>query len=93
MGAAGVNQLLQGKAPGVILGASLATASAWVGYRLLRNFSRDIAVVAACLAAFFALFTLVVIVQGNLTPFPPGAIAVALVAAAGIIPMRERRHL
>jgi hypothetical protein len=30
------------------------------------------------------------IVQGNLPPFPPAAIVLALVAAAGIIPMRER---
>jgi hypothetical protein len=37
MGAAGVNQLLEGKAPGVVLGAALAPACAWVGYRVLTN--------------------------------------------------------
>ena len=90
MGAAGVTKLLEGDAPGVVLGAALSPASAWVGYRVLRNLSRDIAVVAACLAALFALFTVVSIVQGNMAPFPPGVIMLTMAAGAGIIPMRQR---
>jgi hypothetical protein len=90
MGATGLTELLEGDAAGAVLGAALAPASAWVGYRVLRNLSRDSAVVAACLAAVFALFTVVSMVQGNLAPFPPAAIVLAVVGAAGIIPMRLR---
>ncbi len=90
MGAAGVNELLEGDAPGAVFGAALSPASAWVGYRVLKRLSRDTAVVAACLASFLALFAVVSIVQGNLAPFPPATIVLALVAASGISPMRER---
>ena len=92
-GVGGLRQALEADAPGLVIGAALAPICGWVGYRVLRSLSRDMAVVAACLAAFFVLFFVVSMVQGNLAPFPPGAIAVALAAVAGIIPMRERHHL
>jgi hypothetical protein len=90
MAATGLNELLEGDAASAVIGATLAAASAWVGYRVLRNLSRDSAVVGACLAAVFALLTVASMVQGNLAPFPSAAIVLALVAAAGIIPMRLR---
>ena len=93
MASAFVNELLEGDAPSMVLGAATTPACAWIGYRLLRRFSRDIAVIAACVSAFFALFILVGIVGGNLQPFPPGLIAITLVALAGVIPMRERARL
>jgi hypothetical protein len=90
-GAVFVNDLLEGDGPGLVLGAALAPACVWIGYRILRRFTRDIAVVAATVSAALALFAIVGIVQGNLPPFPGGAIVLALIALAGVIPLRERR--
>jgi hypothetical protein len=89
-GAAGINDLFERDVPGLILGAALAPTSAWIGYRVLRSLSRDIAVVAACVAAFFALIVVVAVAQGNLSAFPTGVIALGLTAVAGIVPLRAR---
>jgi hypothetical protein len=48
LGAVFVNDLFEWDAPGMILGATTAAVSGWIGYRLLRRFTRDVAVVAAC---------------------------------------------
>ena len=93
LGAVFVNDVLEGDAAGMVLGAATAATSGWIGYRLLRRFTRDVAVVAACTSAFLALFMVVAIVQGNLPPFPGGVIVLGLAALAGVIPMRERRRL
>lgn len=91
--AVAVNDLFDGDAPGIVLGAALAPACAWIGYRILRRFSRDVAVVAATIAAALALFVIVAIVQGNLQPFPGGVILLALTGLAGVIPLSERRSV
>ena len=91
--AVAVNDLFKGDAPGIVLGTASALASAWIGYRLLFRFTRDIAVVAATLAAIFVVFSVVSFVQGNLQPFPGGLIVLTLTALAGVLPWRERRRL
>jgi hypothetical protein len=88
-----LNELLQGDWPSVVFGAALTPASGWLGYRILRRFSGSVAVVAATVAAFFALFIVVAIVQGNIQLFPGGVIALTLTALAGAIPLRERDRL
>ena len=109
LGAVFVNDLLEGDAAGMVLGAATASTSGWIGYRLLRRFTRDVAVVAACTSAFLALFMVVAIVQGNLPPFPGGVIVLGLGCRVRrgaprvdrawtrrigrVIPMRERRRL
>jgi hypothetical protein len=87
--AAFVNEVLQGDWPSVVLGAALTPVSGWLGYRILRKFSSTIAVVAATVAAFFALFILIGIVQGNLPAFPHAVLALALTGLAGVLPLRE----
>ena len=93
LGATGINELLQGDWPSMVLAAGFSAASGWVGYRLLRRFTRDIAIVAACLAAFIALLLVVVIVQGNIEVFPIGIVALVLTGLSGFFPYRERRYL
>ena len=93
LGATAINELLQGDWPSMVLGLGISAASGWVGYRLLRGFTREIAVAAASFAAFLTLLIVVVIVQGNIDLFPIGIIAMVLTGLAGILPYRERRRL
>lgn len=85
-----VNDVFEGDVPSLVFGAALAPACAWIGYRLLRGFSRDLGLVAAMVSAFLALFSVAGLVQGNIPPFPGGAIVLALITLAGVIPWRER---
>lgn len=71
-------------------GAGFATACAWVGYHLLRRFTRDIAVVAAILAVVFGLIFVFVMLRGGAGRLPVAIVGLALAAVGGYLPYRQR---
>jgi len=90
-GSSAIRELLEDDLTSAVLGAGFATASAWVGYRLLRSFTRDIAVVAACLAAVFVLLIVSVMLRGDAGGrLQVGIVGLALAAVAGYVPYRQR---
>jgi uncharacterized oligopeptide transporter (OPT) family protein len=74
----------------LFLAVVLLIVTAWLGYRLLRRPTRTVAIIAGCVGAFFAVFFIMAILQGSMTPFPQGFAAIALAAAAGVLPLQLR---
>ncbi len=92
-GSSAVRELLEDDLSSAVLGAGFGTASAWVGYRLLRRFTRDVAVVAACLAVFFVLFLVAGMLRGDAAGrLPVGIVGLALAAVGGYLPYRQRHR-
>jgi hypothetical protein len=76
----------------LFMAITLAIVTAWLGYRILRRPTYTVAIIAACVGAFFALFLTMAILQGSLTPFPQGFVAIALAAVAGGLPLLDSRR-
>jgi hypothetical protein len=69
----------------------LALVTAWLGYRTWRGPSWTIAVIGACVAAFYVVFLVAAVLQGSLS-MPQGLAAPILAALAGVLPLVSKRR-
>ena len=83
-----VNELSDPRPNILLMSVVLLIVTGWLAYRLLRRPTRTIAIIGGCVAAFFALFLTMAILQGSLTPFPQGAGVIGLAVLAGVLPLQ-----